>query len=41
MFSSGEQYANYFRFNTAWEWGEQQENAVALLGALIVQMLAE
>lgn len=39
MFSSGEQYANYFRFNTAWEWGEKQEQAVAILGQLIADML--
>lgn len=40
MFSSGEQYANYFRFNTAWEWGEVQEAAVVKLGTLIAEMLA-
>ncbi|WP_158784498.1 PLP-dependent aminotransferase family protein [Pantoea sp. BAV 3049] len=40
MFSSGEQYANYFRFNTAWEWGEVQEAAVATLGGLIAGMLS-
>lgn len=40
MFSSGEQYANYFRFNTAWSWGEAQEAAVAKLGGLISDMLA-
>ena len=39
MFSSGEQYANYFRFNASWEWGETQEAAVAMLGGLIAEML--
>ncbi|MCX8957887.1 aminotransferase-like domain-containing protein [Erwinia psidii] len=41
MFSSGEQYSNCFRFNAAWEWGDQQERAVATLGRLIAEMLAE
>ncbi|CCP05785.1 Uncharacterized HTH-type transcriptional regulator ydcR [Erwinia amylovora MR1] len=36
MFSSSEQYANYFRFNTAW-WSESQETAVATLGRLIAE----
>ncbi len=39
MFSSGEQYANYFRFNTAWAWGEAREAAVVTLGKLIAAML--
>ncbi len=39
MFSSGGQYANYFRFNAAWPWGEAQEAAVATLGGLIAAML--
>jgi len=38
MFSSSEQYANYFRFNTAW-WDESQEAAVATLGSLITELL--
>ncbi|MFK8259625.1 PLP-dependent aminotransferase family protein [Erwinia sp. AnSW2-5] len=38
MFSSSEQYANYFRFNTAW-WNESQEAAVATLGRLIAELL--
>lgn len=38
MFSSSEQYANYFRFNTAW-WNESQEVAVEQLGALIRGLL--
>ncbi|MEM6161516.1 PLP-dependent aminotransferase family protein [Erwinia sp. P6884] len=38
MFSSGEQYANYFRFNTAWEWDDEKERAVATLGKLIGTM---
>ncbi|MEJ5173978.1 PLP-dependent aminotransferase family protein, partial [Erwinia sp. MYb416] len=38
MFSSSEQYANYFRFNTAW-WDESQEVAVATLGRLIAELL--
>lgn len=40
MFSSSEQYANYFRFNTAW-WNESQEAAVAILGGLIAELLAK
>jgi DNA-binding transcriptional MocR family regulator len=39
MFSSGEQYANYFRFNASWAWGDAQEAAVAILGGLIAEML--
>lgn len=38
MFSSSEQYANYFRFNTAW-WNGAQEAAVQTLGELIVDLL--
>ncbi|MEN5017836.1 PLP-dependent aminotransferase family protein [Erwinia sp. Eh17-17] len=38
MFSSSEQYANYFRFNTAW-WDDSQEAAVATLGRLIAELL--
>lgn len=38
MFSSSEQYANYFRFNTAW-WDDSQEAAVATLGHLIAELL--
>ncbi|MCP1439615.1 DNA-binding transcriptional MocR family regulator [Erwinia persicina] len=39
MFSTSEQYANYFRFNTAWEWNDSREAAVATLGRLIAEML--
>ncbi len=39
MFSSGEQYANYFRFNSAWEWNATQEAAAEKLGKLIAEML--
>ncbi|WP_437616448.1 PLP-dependent aminotransferase family protein [Erwinia sp. V71] len=39
MFSSGEQYANYFRFNAAWPWDEAQEAAVVTLGGLIAAMM--
>nr|WP_024966857.1 PLP-dependent aminotransferase family protein [Pantoea sp. IMH] len=38
MFSSGDQYANYFRFNTAWEWDDKKEQAAATLGKLIASM---
>ncbi|WP_338493419.1 PLP-dependent aminotransferase family protein [Erwinia aphidicola] len=38
MFSSSEQYANYFRFNTAW-WNASQEAAVQTLGELIADLL--
>ncbi|QKJ88686.1 PLP-dependent aminotransferase family protein [Paramixta manurensis] len=39
MFSSGQQYANYFRFNAAWAWDDAQEAAVAILGGLIAAMM--
>ncbi|WP_034916994.1 PLP-dependent aminotransferase family protein [Erwinia sp. 9145] len=39
MFSSGDQYQNYFRFNTSWAWGDAQELAVSLLGELIAEAL--
>lgn len=39
MFSSGEQYANYFRFNTSWEGHAAQEAAIETLGKLIAEML--
>lgn len=39
MFSSGEQYANYFRFNASWEGNAAQEAAIETLGKLIAEML--
>ncbi|MFS2221062.1 PLP-dependent aminotransferase family protein [Pantoea sp. B65] len=39
MFSSGQQYANYFRFNAAWPWDDAQEAAAAILGGLIAAMM--
>ncbi|MFD1803983.1 PLP-dependent aminotransferase family protein [Mixta tenebrionis] len=39
MFSSGQQYANYFRFNTAWAWDDAMEAAAARLGGLIAEMM--
>lgn len=39
MFSSGQQYANYFRFNAAWPWDEAQEAAAVTLGGLIAAMM--
>ncbi len=39
MFSSGQQYANYFRFNAAWPWDEMQEAAAVTLGGLIAAMM--
>lgn len=39
MFSSGQQYANYFRFNAAWPWDEVQEAAAVTLGGLIAAMM--
>lgn len=39
MFSSGEQYTNYFRFNASWEWGDAQEAAAAILGGIVADML--
>ncbi|WP_261763170.1 hypothetical protein, partial [Salmonella enterica] len=29
----------FFRFNTAWHWGEREEQAVKQLGSLIREML--
>ncbi|MCU5778093.1 PLP-dependent aminotransferase family protein [Erwiniaceae bacterium BAC15a-03b] len=39
MFSSGQQYTNYFRFNASWAWDEAQEAAAATLGGLIAAMM--
>ncbi|OON41971.1 GntR family transcriptional regulator [Izhakiella australiensis] len=41
MFSSGDQYANYFRFNASWAWGDEQEQAARILGELIRTLLDE
>lgn len=41
MFSSGNQYINYFRFNTAWPWDAAQEAAVAILAELISEQLSQ
>ncbi|PIJ50304.1 GntR family transcriptional regulator [Erwinia sp. OLTSP20] len=39
MFSSGDQYANYFRFNASWTWQAQQEQAAQILGQLIRNLM--
>ncbi|RWR01385.1 GntR family transcriptional regulator [[Pantoea] beijingensis] len=39
MFSSGQQYANYFRFNAAWAWDDASGAAAAILGGLIAAMM--
>ena len=39
MFSTTDNWASFFRFNTAWGWGEREDHAVETLGKLIRQML--
>mgnify|MGYP000286933601 CR=1 FL=1 len=39
MFSTGENWSRFFRFNTAWQWGEREEQAVKQLGKLIQERL--
>ncbi|MFV0263261.1 MAG: PLP-dependent aminotransferase family protein [Kluyvera sp.] len=39
MFSTTDNWASFFRFNTAWGWGEREDKAVETLGNLIRQML--
>ncbi|EFH8709903.1 PLP-dependent aminotransferase family protein [Escherichia coli] len=39
MFSTGENWSRFFRFNTAWQWGEREEQAVKQLGHLIKEYL--
>ncbi|HDC0790837.1 TPA: PLP-dependent aminotransferase family protein [Escherichia coli] len=39
MFSTGENWSRFFRFNTAWLWGEREEQAVKQLGKLIQERL--
>lgn len=38
MFSTGENWSR-FPFNTAWQWGEREEQAVKQLGKLIQERL--
>lgn len=39
MFSTTDNWASFFRFNTAWGWGEREDRAVETLGKLIRQLL--
>ncbi|VEB83578.1 GntR family transcriptional regulator [Citrobacter koseri] len=39
MFSTSDTWSHFFRFNTAWGWGEREEQAVSQLGKLIRDML--
>ncbi|WP_421355136.1 PLP-dependent aminotransferase family protein [Pseudocitrobacter faecalis] len=39
MFSTTDNWASFFRFNTAWGWGEREDRAVEILGKLIRQLL--
>ena len=39
MFSTTDNWASFFRFNTAWGWSEREERAVETLGALIRRMM--
>ncbi|MGO3445925.1 MAG: PLP-dependent aminotransferase family protein [Kluyvera intermedia] len=39
MFSTTDSWASFFRFNTAWGWGEREDNAVETLGHLIRQLI--
>ncbi|AFJ47243.1 PLP-dependent aminotransferase family protein [Shimwellia blattae] len=38
MFSATDSRASFFRFNTAWSWGEREEQGVKQLGELIEQL---
>ncbi|PLM44826.1 GntR family transcriptional regulator, partial [Klebsiella michiganensis] len=40
MFSTSASWTAFFRFNTAWGWGEREEQGVKRLGELIREMLA-
>ncbi|VEI41809.1 GntR family transcriptional regulator [Citrobacter youngae] len=39
MFSTSGTWSRFFRFNTAWHWGEREEQAVKQLGKLIREMM--
>nr|WP_318381656.1 PLP-dependent aminotransferase family protein [uncultured Enterobacter sp.] len=39
MFSTSDAWIPFFRFNTSWEWGAREEQAVSTLGQLIREML--
>lgn len=39
MFSTSDTWQHFFRFNTAWSWGEREEAAVKQLGQLIRQLM--
>ncbi|CAM8384996.1 TPA: PLP-dependent aminotransferase family protein [Citrobacter freundii] len=39
MFSTSGSWTRFFRFNTAWHWGEREELAVKQLGKLIREMM--
>ncbi len=39
MFSTSDTWKRFFRFNTAWQWGESEESAVKQLGQLIREQL--
>lgn len=40
MFSTSDNWTSFFRFNTAWGWGEREEQGVKRLGELIREQLA-
>ena len=40
MFSTTANWASFFRFNTAWGWGEREEQGVKRLGELIRELLS-
>ena len=39
MFSTSASWTSFFRFNTAWGWGEREEQGVKRLGELIREQL--
>jgi hypothetical protein len=41
MFSTSASWTSFFRFNTAWGWGEREEQGVKRLGELIREQLPE
>jgi DNA-binding transcriptional MocR family regulator len=40
MFSTTASWTSFFRFNTAWGWGEREEQGVKRLGELIREQLS-
>lgn len=41
MFSTGSAWANFFRLNASWQWGEREQQAVVTLSRLVEQLREE